>query len=541
MLKNKIIYGNIITLDDKDTIAEAMYIQDGKIAAVGSRKKINKYKNSKTLVLDYGNNSIYPGFMDAHMHGAMAATQDFGYIDLSSGKTIKDYVDIMRKYIAKHPGQKTYVGTNWLFQNLKTYPTKKDLDAIKTDAMIYMMTEDKHMLWVNSKVLRKCNITKKIAKRLGPDHCRVFKNGEPSGIFTDSPAMSLITSIEWPVDERRKGYIAWQNHAFSLGYTAVVEAAAIENELTHVCSSYSELVDAGIWKLRTYAAYMVQPSRSNWKKQISHIKECKRRFDSEYFNIYGVKLFEDGVVEAHTAWMLDDYDDRPGNKGKPIITNKDQLIKVISRINRNDLPVHVHSIGDAATKFVVDAIEQSQKKTGIKNARNTIAHLEIVDKKDFARIGKNHIIACVAPLWCPSVGQYIKTEIGFIGKERSKRLFPVKSFINAKALTVFHSDYPSTHLMSIPETIFRAVTRYSSKYGIKSIRNPQEVISRKQALHSMTRNVAYSFKQEKRMGTIEEGKIANFTIFNTNFLTCKVSDIAKAKIVNTIVDGEIVY
>lgn len=541
MFKDKIIYGKIITLDDKDTIAEAMYIKNGRIAAVGSRTQIQKYKKTKTLALDYGDNCIYPGFMDAHMHGSMAATQEFGYVDLSSGKSIEDYIDIMKKYIADHPSQSVYVGTNWLIQILDRYPTRYDLDAIKTDAMIYMMTEDKHLIWVNSKVVENLHIGQNFLKKYGKTTCRTFANGQPTGVFADAQAMSIISSIKLPVDAGRRGFIEWQKRAFSLGYTAVNEAAATELNTTQICSRYAELVEAGIWKLRTYAVYLIQPTKSNWKHQLQRVKEYQKKFNSEYFNIYGVKVFEDGVIEAHTAWMLEDYSDDPGNCGKPIISNKNHLINVISEANSLDLAVHVHSIGDAATKFVTDAMVQSQNKTKIKNPRNTIAHLEIVAKDDIVKIGKNHIIACVAPLWIPLVGSYARTELKLVGQKRCERLYPIQSFVKAKALTVFHSDYPGSHSVSIVEALFRAITRYSSTGGKESVRTPQEAVSRQQALYSMTRNIAYSFKQEKNLGTIEVGKVANFTIFNTDFLTCPVSQISKAKLVNTIVDGEIVY
>ena len=541
MANNKIIYGKIITLDDKDTIAEAMYIEDGIIKFIGTHDGVQKFKTGKTLILDFGGNFIYPGFMDAHMHGTMAATQLCGYCDLSAGKNVKDYVKIIKDFIAKNPGWHTYVGTNWLVQNMKEYPTKKELDDLHVDAEIYMLTEDRHMVWTNSKVLEKYKITSATAKTIGTASCKVFPNGEPTGVFSDSPAMALVSGIKLPIDVSRKGYIEWQKQAFSWGYTAVCEAAVLERTPTLMCSRYSELAETGLFKLRTYALYLVPFGKDNWQEEINYVKDCAAKFNSEYFKIYGIKLFADGVVEARSAWLLEDYSDEPGYRGFPIIKDEKLLVDMINAANLEDLVVHVHSIGDASTQLIVNGMIKSQQQTGSEDARNAIAHLELVDKKDIERMGKNKIIACVAPMWSPFMPTYSEIEIKYLGKKRGMSILPIKSFVDANALIAFHSDYPGCKNAAIPETLYRAVTRSSSSLGKVSQRNPKECITIKQALYAMTRNVAYSFKEEKRLGTIEVGKIANFTIFDTNFLNCPVENIAKAKVVNTIVDGEIVY
>lgn len=540
MLKDKIIYGNIITLDDKDTIAEAIYVKDGKIAFVGSHAEVQKFKTGNTLVLDYGNNSVYPGFMDSHIHGSLAAVEIFGYINLASGKTLAEYINIMKDYVKKHPEQKTFVGTNWLSQNLNTLPTKKDLDTISTDVQIYLLSEDKHIVCLNSKALEHFNINKETIKQVEVNKVSIGADGEPTGIFTDMASLAIVSSIELPTDVLRRGFIQWQKLAFSLGYTTVLDAAVMEEKQTPLCSRYSELVSTGLWKLRTYAVYLGATNK-DIKEQVAKIKSYAEKFNSEYFKISGIKLFQDGIIEAQTAWLSEPYVGQPDNYGDQIIKDQNWLVDITSEANKNGLWMHIHSIGDASTHFVVDAMAKSQKQTGIKEPRNIIAHLELVNKEDMVTMGQNNIIACVAPLWIPFVGSYSEAEEKFIGKERRSKICPIKSFIDAKVKTVFHSDYPGCHSASIQDSIFRAVTRYSAQEGPSSIRGSEEAISRKEALYAMTKNAAYAIREEKRLGTIEVGKIANFTVFDKDFLTCPKEEITKAKVINTIVDGEIVH
>lgn len=542
MSKKQILYGKVITLDDKDTIAEAIVEENGKIVFVGSHDEAQKYKDGNTLVLDFGNACIYPGFMDAHVHGQMAAWQLSGYINLAGGDTLEDYIRIMQNFVKANPGYKSYIGTNFLIQKLKRYPTAKDLDKISTTASVYMLTEDKHICCCNTKVMKDLGIDAALVKKLNTQSILVDEKGDPVGCFEDTASMKIVSSIELPVDITRKGYIAWQRLAFSNGLTAVCEAAVIEDgRINNLCSRFNELVKTGIWKLRTYGVYLLEPNEDNMEQQIDWVKKCKQKFDTEYFKLTGVKVFSDGVVEAHTAFLLDDYADRPGFKSRCVIKDYDRFVKTIELANKNDLLVHVHCIGDAAAKFVTSAMVDAQNNLKIKDARNCICHLELVSPEDIEKMGKNHIIACVAPLWVPSIDIYGNIEEEYVGKERKEQLFKIKSFIDAGAVTCFHSDYPGCHSVSPIQGIYRAITRCDAKRGKSSLRNASESITRKQALYGYTRNAAYSFREEKRLGSIEVGKIANFSVIDKDFLTCPVEDIPKAKVINTIVDGKIVY
>jgi predicted amidohydrolase YtcJ len=135
-------------------------------------------------------------------------------------------------------------------------------------------------------------------------------------------------------------------------------------------------------------------------------------------------------------------------------------------------------------------------------------------------------------------------EVIYVGQELSDQSYPIKSFYEAGANVVFHSDYPVSPMMDIKLSIYTAEKRNYPKDvlgGVASPRNMEEAITREQSLRAMTINVARQFHQEHRMGSIEFGKIANMTVFDCDFLHDDIEKVGKANIIATIVDGEEVY
>ena len=134
-------------------------------------------------------------------------------------------------------------------------------------------------------------------------------------------------------------------------------------------------------------------------------------------------------------------------------------------------------------------------------------------------------------------------EVAYVGKELADQSYPIKSFFDAGANVVFHSDYPVSPMMNVKYSIYTAEKHtYPRESGmITEPRNMKEAITREQSLKAMTINVARQWRQENRMGSIEFGKIANMAVFDCDFLHDDIEKVAQAKIIATIIDGEEVY
>ena len=249
----------------------------------------------------------------------------------------------------------------------------------------------------------------------------------------------------------------------------------------------------------------------------------------------------DGVIEAHTGWQLNEYADAPGYYGIQRFNDHDKVVELLTAADAEGLSVHAHSIGDGATHFMLDCIEDAEKITDDMDQRNILAHLQFVCDEDIQRMADTGTTAAVAPLWTAKEEGTYENEVKYVGQELADEAYPIKSFFDAGANVVFHSDYPISPDMDIKLSIYMAKTRALVDDPTDSARNTKEAISREQSLRAMTINVARQWHQESRMGSIEFGKLGNMTVCDCDFLHDDLDKVANASVVATIVDGEEVY
>ena len=192
---------------------------------------------------------------------------------------------------------------------------------------------------------------------------------------------------------------------------------------------------------------------------------------------------------------------------------------------------------------MLDCIEDAEKITGDMDQRNILAHLQYVTEEDIKRLAATRSVAAVPPLWTAKMPGGYEMEVAYAGQEWADRAYPIKSFFDAGANVVFHSDYPVSPMMDNKLSIYMAEKRSVPKFLMDqdTQRNIGEAITREQSLQALTINVARQFHQEHRLGSIEFGKIANMTVYDCDFLHDDIEKVAQANLVATIVDGEEVY
>ena len=541
-MKQSIILGNIITVDEKRPFAKAALVKDGVFAYIGSAEEVKKLAGADAQVLDYGDNYIYPGFMESHCHGSFAGERAIGQANLmQAGLTdYPKYREIIKEFIAKNPQRNFYVAAGWV-EN-EEYVDKSFLDEICSDKPLFMQTGGGHSMLLNSKAMEWAGVDAEYAKKWGYDLVHVDKNGEPDGYICEGPLFEIVPKLPTTVSDIKEYLLSWQEFALSKGYTSVGDAGA---ETIHRAApqAYYELQKEGKLKLRTYA-WMYVTDNADAKTEIARIAAQRAEMSGEYFHIIGAKAFLDGVTEAHTGWQNQDYLDQPGYHGAERYNDHDKMVELIAEADKEGMSVHVHSEGGGATHYMLGCIEDAEKITGNKDQRNVLAHLHFVTDEDVRRMAETGSVAAVPPLWTPKVPGLYEQEIAYVGQELTDQAYPIKSFYDAGANVVFHSDYPVSPLMDIKLSFYSAEKRTYPKElfgGVTSPRNTKEAITREQSLRAMTINVARQFHQEHRLGSIEFGKIANMTVFDCDFLHDDIEKVAQANIVATIIDGEEVY
>ncbi len=543
-MKQTIILGNIITVDERRPFAKAALVKDGVFAYIGSAEEAKRLAAADAQVLDYGDNFVYPGFLESHCHGHLAGYRFIGQANLAKlgiETNYPKYREIIKEFIAQNPKRELYVAAGWVEND--EYVTKAYLDEICPDKPLLMQTASGHAMLLNTKALEWAGFDAAYAKKMGYDLVHVDKNGDPDGYICEGPVFEIVPKLPATVDDIKEYLLAWQDFAFKTGFTAVGDAGA---EIVHrdAPKAYHELEEEGRLKLRTYAYMYVTDNIADPKAEIARIAAQRAELSGEYFHIVGAKAFLDGVTEAHTAWQNQDYLDTPGYHGVERFNDHDKMVQLIVEADKEGMAVHVHSEGGGATHFMLGCIEDAEKITGDMDQRNVLAHLHFVTDEDVRRMAATGSVPAVPPMWTAKVPANFEQEASYVGEELTNQAYPIKSFYDAGANVVFHSDYPVSPMFDIKLSFYTAETRSYPKElfgGMASPRNTKEAVTREQSLRAMTINVARQFHQEHRLGSIEFGKIANMTVYDCDFLHDDIEKIAQANIVATIVDGEEVF
>lgn len=540
MKANKLYLGSVITMDERKPRAEAVAVKDGLIMYVGSADFARSLCDESTEIIDLGSNTIYPGFMEAHCHpmGAGKMLDKEALADLSSGTNLEEYVALMDAFVKAHPGKVRYAAHGFMERDVA--PNAAMLDVIDVDAPIVVFSVDGHSAWLNTKAMEAFNIGQAAVEEWGTSQVRVDADGKPTGYISEGPVFAIRAMIPPDPKEGARFLINAQNFFFSKGYTAVYDAGIEVIEKT-AAESYAIATASGEFKLRTYAGSLIDENCTDIKAAVEEIAAKQKKYNNEYFKIIGVKAFTDGVIEAHTGLLLEDYDDMPGYKGVARMYEHDKLVEIYTNAAKLGMNVHVHTVGDGAIRVNLDAIEEASQKTGLMDQRFALAHLQQVAKEDIKRFADLNVIAVTAPLWTAKHPDYFPQEIAYVGKERAEHAYPIKSFFDAGAATVYHTDFPVSPKISVPNSVFTAEERRYPGDPKSFVREADEFVGRYQSLLAMTRNVAYMWHEENRLGSLETGKIANMSVFDKDFLTDDIEAVGQAQVVCTIVDGEIVY
>ena len=544
MVADQLYLGNIITMDErrldekKQKLFQALTVKDGYVQYVGSEEMARKLCDENTEVHDYRGSYIYPGMIEAHCHPDMAGSRLKLCASLIGTNDLSECVDIMKEYIKENPDNLFYVGAGWIFR--EEMPDRHMLDAICSDKPVMLNSEDGHSLWMNTKALEINGIDREAAKEYGPDIVRVDENGEPTGYISEGPTQNILASVEFTDAEYDKSLLAWQQKAFENGYTACVHTGTAKPEIYR---SYARLIESGQWKLRTYAYHILDENDPDYITRLEEMKEFADEYNCEYFELMGPKVFMDGVVEAHTAWMLDDYLDQPGYRGIKRMSDPKQFTEILVKAEELGLTVHCHTIGDGAIKFALDCIEEAQVKTGNFAMRTALAHLQNIRPEDIRRFADLNVVAVVPPLWTPRLSPFAEQEAYYIGANKMWANYPMQSIADKGGVLAFHSDYPVSSEFNVPKTIFTAITRREPGQNRENVPllKESECLTRSQALTGLTAGPAYSVFQEYWLGKLEIGFVANMSIYDTDFLNAEEDEIVNAKLIATVVDGEEVY
>lgn len=512
-----VINANVVTLNPKQPRAEAILIQCGKIAAIGSNSQIRKQAGRETETIDAKGRTVVPGLVDCHVH-MTSFGRSLQEVDLRNVGSIREFQQKIKEYAEKHPGEGWILGGRWDQERFveRRYPTHKDLDAATGGRPACLMRVCGHVGVVNSRALQLAGITKKTIVDGGKVDLDET-TGEPNGVLREN-ALELV----WKVVPRRaekeleEACTAACKKAVEAGLTCVHWMMTSGEEIKAIQKLHAE----GKLPLRVYLGIAIE-----FTDALSNLG-LLTGFGDDMVKIGFVKILADGSMGGRTAAMKEPYSDMPETSGMMLYTQR-KLNKLVQKAHCAGLQLAIHAIGDRAVDNVLKAYEKALKEAPRTDHRHRIEHCSVLNPKLIRRMKRLNLIASVQPHFIASDFWAIDR----VGKARARWVFPFKTLFEEGIVVASGSDCP-VELISPILGIWAAVARKSF---------PEERLTVEEALRTYTINAAYASFHEDKRGTIEVGKLADLTVLSDNPFLVAPDKTREISVEMTIVDGRVVY
>ena len=527
--------GNIYTANDKQRHAQAVAVNHDRIIFVGSNASAKQYENSKTRIIDLHGATMLPGLADAHMHFIGVGEREMSF-NLEGVKSIDELLAKLKARVAQAKPGEWIVGSGWIetFWNPPVFPTRWQLDRVAPDNPVYLSRSDWHSSVVNSAALKIAGITKDTKNPFGGEILHDKKTGEPVGMLVDAAEHLLdkYIPVSSDVDTERAMLLADQ-WSIAHGLTQVQEPKGTYHEV----SLYQKLYRENKLKIRIYKGISGPGKEAD---QLLHDGPIIESFNN-HFNVRVIKVVSDGALGSRGAALLAPYHDEPQSSGFVSVETKTYQAMLQSALQQG-IQVQTHAIGDAANRFTLDeyakalhAVPPAQRK--ITDPRWRIEHAQIVSPADIPRFKALNIIPSMQPSHAISDLHYAENRLG---RQRLSGAYAWHSFIQSGVMVPGGSDAPVERGDPMIE-FYAAIARkdlqgYSGKGW-----HPEEAVTRDQALKMFTLWPAYAAFEEHLRGSIEVGKLADFTVLSADIMTIPASHIIKTKCLMTVIGGELVY
>jgi len=508
----------------------AVAIIDNKIAAIGSKQELEPLIGEKTQVFDYDNQLIMPGFHDFHLHIMMGGLS-LDSVNLFDARSEEETVNMVRQFADSRPDEPWIIGFMWdsSYWNDKRLPNRASLDRVFPDRPVLLFHAEGHYTWVNSKALENAGITRDTQN---PAYGSIEKdeNGEPTGILIEG-ASELVTRHAYVFSKRKKMQLFqnFLNEAARFGVTSVNNLFGTESlSMLDDFELFQEFERNGQLSVRIH----LFPALNG---DLDQAKQLRETFSSNKLRVSGLKQFIDGVITSRTAYLIEPYADQSDTHGHAAFS-PETIKEWVIAADQEGFSIRFHAIGDAAIRLALDAFEGAQKVNGARDSRHAVEHVEVVHPNDIARFQQLGVIASMQPNHFALSERGVYTER--IGEQREKYVFAIRTLKNAGATLAFGTDFPIDSLNPVRQ-IYRAVTRIDS--GGADVWNPEERITLVEALHAYTFGSAFGTFREHELGTLEVGKLADIAVLDRNLFEIPAEEILDAKVIQTFVDGKIIF
>ena len=521
----------IYTANDIHPEAEAVAVKNKNIVFVGSNKEAEAYKCGEVSMLDLEGMFVYPGFIDSHAH-----VKGIGYrelnLNLQGIDSLKEMLTVVEIYSnSKEPGE-WVVGRGWIEKNWPEarFPTMGELDRFSSDRPVVLERADGHAVIVNSYALKLAGIDFDTKDPHGGAINR-DSNGNPNGLLVDKATLLVEKLIPKKTLKQDKEALEIAiDESLRLGWTQLHDAG----------SPYADFEILEEIKLEGNLNLRIQFYASDGPDALKMLEEGTIIDPQHFLSARGIKLYADGAIGSRGAAFLEKYHDYD-TSGFLIFEKEKTMPKLIEALKKG-IQIETHAIGDKGNQITLDWYEEAfslvrKDERLIENPRWRIEHAQNIQPEDQLRYKEMDIIASMQPSHAIGDLHFAEKRLGL---ERLKNAYVWRSLLNQGVRVVGGSDAPVE--IGDPRIEFKAAIGRKDLDGFHGEGwHLEEAVERQDALKMFTKWASYSVFEEDIKGTIEVGKLADFTILSKDLMTIDEEEIMSSEVVMTIVGGKIVY
>ena len=532
--------GKIYTMNDLMPTTESVAIRNGKIIALGKYRDLDDLITPRTKIINLNGAMMTPGLIEGHGHfyGLGLAKMQ---LDLSTAESYAELVSMVADAIDRSTPGEWILGRGWHQSKwsdnadsfIKGFQTHDSLSKISPNNPVWLKHASGHAGFANQKAMDIAGVSSETEFGFGGEIIKDL-SGNPTGVFNERAQGLISKHVDTNLgkDSDLRAIELAVKTCLENGITSFHDAGTGNKTITTLRSA----IDKKLLKVRVYAMLTSRDTSllNQWYKKGPEIGT-----GNDFLTIRSIKLNADGALGSRGAWLIDEYTDRPGHFGMAT-QSMDYVYKVAKNGIQNGFQVNSHAIGDRANREILDQYEKvfNEFPKLSKDHRWRIEHAQHIDPKDIPRFGSLKVIASIQGIHMSSDRPWAINRLG--QKRIVESAYVWRDLINHGAILINGSDVPVEPIDPIA-SFYASTTRKTLKGLPSSGYEPEQKMTRVEAMKSYTINAAYGAFEEKLKGSIEIGKYADFAVFSQNLITVPDDKILETKILYTIVNGKIEY
>ncbi len=524
--------GKVATVDESDSIAEAVAVSGERIVFVGSNESAEAWIGTETEVIELEGRLVIPGFIEGHGHFSSLG-QSMLMLDLRGATSWDEIVSLVERAVSETEPGGWIVGRGWhqakwtrtpdrLYEGV---PHHQALSAVSPQHPVLLTHASGHASFANAKALELAGVSRETADPPGGELVR-DENGEPTGYLRES-AQRLVASAReqsWDESEALRIVRLAGEDCLAKGVTSFQDAGSSFQWIDF----YRELAAQGALPVRLWV--MVRESNEALAARLSSYRTIGE--GDGFLTVRGIKRSIDGALGAHGAWLLEPYTDLPGTSGLNL-TDLDALRETARLARENGYQLCVHAIGDRGNRETLDIFEEAMGDDT--SLRWRVEHAQHLSPEDIPRFADLGVVASMQGIHCTSDGPWVPERLG---EQRSREgAYVWRALLDSGAVISNGTDVPVEDVDPIASyyaTVSRLMNDGERFY-------PEQRMTREEALRSYTAAAAYAAFEETEKGSLEVGKLADIVVLSQDLLTVEEAVIPETEVDLTILNGKIAY